>query len=130
MAATNINQVAISGNLTTDPVSRTTPGGLTIVTLRVANNTRRKVNDEWVDQPGFYDVTVFGAQGENAAKYLAKGRGVVVTGRLNWREWDDKDTGKKRQAVDIIADQVQFTGAPEGSSERGGAPAASDGIPF
>lgn len=111
MAASNINRVVLTGNLTSDPDLRETPSGLKICKLRVACNTRRKdPSGEWVDKPNYFDVTVFGAQGENAHKYLAKGRPVAVDGRLEWREWVDKDTQKNRQSIDIIADSVQFLG--------------------
>ena len=69
---------------------------------------------EWVDKPNYFDVTVWGAQGENCARYLAKGRAVAIDGRLEWREWETQE-GNKRQAVDIIADTVQFLG---GRDER------------
>ena len=111
MAASNINRVVLTGNLTSDPDLRETPGGLKICKLRVACNTRRKDSTgNWVDKPNYFDVTVFGAQGENAARYLAKGRPVAIDGRLEWREWQDKETGKNRQSIDIIADSVQFLG--------------------
>ena len=111
MAATNINRVVITGNLTRDPELRSTPGGTSVCSLRVAVNSRRKdESGQWVDKPNYFDVTVWGAQGENCAQYLAKGRPVAVDGRLNWREWEEKD-GAKRQSVDIIADSVQFLGS-------------------
>ena len=83
-------------------------------------NTRRKdqSSGEWVDKPNYFDVTVWGAQGENCAQYLAKGRPVAIDGRLEWREWEDQ-SGNKRQSVDIIADSVQFLGSREGG-ENGG----------
>ena len=120
MAASNINRVIITGNLTSDPELRSLPSGTSICKLRVACNTRRKDNstNEWVDKPNYFDVTVWGAQGENCAQYLAKGRPVAVDGRPEWREWEDKE-GHKRQAVDIIADSVQFLGSREGA-ENGG----------
>ena len=120
MAATNINRVVITGNLTRDPELRSTGGGTSVCSLRVAVNTRRKDNStgEWVDKPNYFDVTVWGTQGENCAQYLAKGRPVAVDGRLEWREWTDKE-GNKRQSVDIIADSVQFLGSREGG-ENGG----------
>ncbi len=118
MAATNINRVVITGNLTRDPELRSTSGGTSVCSLRVAVNSRRKdESGNWVDKPNYFDVTVWGAQGENCAQYLAKGRPVAVDGRLNWREWEDKEGGK-RQTVDIIADSVQFLGsrdAPQGN---------------
>jgi len=120
MAATNINRVVLTGNLTRDPELRNIPSGTSVCNLRVACNTRRKdASGEWVDKPNYFDVTVWGAQGENCAQYLSKGRPVAIDGRLEWREWDDKDTGKKRQSIDIIADSVQFLGSREGG-ENGG----------
>src|SRR3954447_4287927 len=111
MAATNINRVVLTGNLTRDPELRNTPSGTPVCSLRIACNTRRKDSSgEWVDKPNYFDVTVWGAQGENCATYLSKGRPVAVDGRLEWREWEDKD-GNKRQSVDIIADSVQFLGS-------------------
>jgi single-strand DNA-binding protein len=83
----------------------------------VAVNSRRKDGStgEWVDKPNYFDVTVFGAQGENCANYLAKGRPVAVEGRLDWREWEAKDGSGKRQKVSIIANSVQFLGSRDGS---------------
>ncbi len=111
MAATNINRVILTGNLTRDPELRATGGGLAICSLRIATNTRRKDGQtgEWVDKPNYFDVTIFGRQGENAAQYLSKGRPVAVDGRLEWREWEAQD-GAKRQAVEVVAESVQFLG--------------------
>jgi single-strand DNA-binding protein len=119
MAATNINRVVLTGNLTRDPELRSTSGGTSVCSLRIACNTRRRdAGGEWVDKPNYFDVTVWGAQGENCANYLSKGRPVAVDGRLEWREWQDKD-GNKRQSIDIIADSVQFLGSRDGA-ENGG----------
>ena len=111
MAATNINVVVITGNLTRDPELRSTNSGLNICSMRIASNTRRKNNQsgEWEDKPNFFDVTVFGAQGENCARFLSKGRPVAIEGRLEWREFTDQ-AGNNRQAVEIIANSVQFLG--------------------
>ena len=120
MAATNINRVVLTGNLTRDPELRSTPSGTSVCGLRVACNTRRKdASGQWVDKPNFFDVTVWGAQGENCAQYLSKGRPVAIDGRLEWREWEAKDGSGKRQSVDIIADSVQFLGGPQGGEENG-----------
>jgi single-strand DNA-binding protein len=122
VAATNINRVVLTGNLTFDPELRSLPSGMSVCRLRVACNTRRKDNatGEWVDKPNYFDVTVWGAQGENCARYLAKGRPVAIDGRLEWREWQDKDSGKTRSSVDIIADSVQFLGGRDDSGGGGG----------
>ena len=112
MAASNINSVVITGNLTRDPELRSLPSGTSVCKLRVAVNSRRKdgQSGEWVDKPNYFDVTVWGAQGENCANYLSKGRPVAVQGRLDWREWEAQDGGK-RQSVEIIAESVQFLGS-------------------
>ena len=112
MAATNVNVVVITGNLTRDPELRSLSSGTSVCKLRVAVNSRRKDSSsgEWVDKPNYFDVTVWGAQGENCATYLSKGRPVAVEGRLEWREWEAQD-GTKRQAVEIIANSVQFLGS-------------------
>ena len=96
MAATNINRVVITGNLTRDPELRSTGGGTAVCSLRIAGNTRRKdqSSGEWVDKPNYFDVTVWGAQGENCAQYLSKGRPVAIDGRLEWREWQDKEPAR------------------------------------
>jgi single-strand DNA-binding protein len=128
VAATNINRVVLTGNLTADPELRSLPSGMSVCKLRVACNTRRKDNasGDWVDKPNFFDVTVWGAQGENCARFLAKGRPVAIDGRLEWREWETQEGGK-RQAIDIIADSVQFLGGrEEGGSGGGGFTPRSD----
>ena len=120
--AANINRVVLVGNLTKDPELRHTPSGTAVCSLRLAVNTRRKdsATGEWTEKPNYFDITVWGNQGESCAQYLAKGRPVAVDGRLEWREWDALD-GTKRQAVEIIADSVQFLGS-RGDGEGGGQP--------
>jgi single-strand DNA-binding protein len=121
VAASNINVVVITGNLTKDPDLRSTGGGTPVCDLRVAVNSRRKNSQTggWEDKPNFFDVTVWGAQGENCANYLSKGRPVAIEGRLDWREWEAKDGGK-RQAVQIVANSVQFLGSRDGSGGNAG----------
>jgi single-strand DNA-binding protein len=116
--AASINRVVLVGNLTRDPELRHTPSGMAVCSLRIAVNTRRKdaATGEWGEKPNYFDITVWGNQGENCAQYLAKGRPVAVDGRLEWREWEAQD-GSKRQAVEIVADSVQFLG---GRGEPGG----------
>jgi single-strand DNA-binding protein len=110
----NINRVVLVGNLTKDPELRHTPNGTAVCKLRLAVNTRQKdASGNWGDKPNYFDVTVWGNQGESCAQYLSKGRPVGVDGRLDWREWDAQD-GTKRQAVQIIAESVQFLGSREG----------------
>jgi single-strand DNA-binding protein len=121
LAASNVNVVVITGNLTRDPELRHLGSGTAVCKLRVAVNSRRKDGQtgEWVDKPNYFDVTVWGAQGENCANYLSKGRPVAVEGRLDWREWEDQG-GNKRQSVEIIANTVQFLGSRDGSGGGNG----------
>ena len=98
MAGTNINRVIITGNLTRDPELRTLSGsGTSVCSMRIACNGRRRNNEtnQWEDQPNYFDVTVWGAQGENCSRFLTKGRPVAIDGRLRWREWT---TDERRQA--------------------------------
>ena len=125
----NINRVVLVGNLTKDPELRHTPSGTAVCKLRLAVNTRQKdAQGNWGDKPNYFDITVWGNQGESCAQYLSKGRPVGVDGRLDWREWEAQD-GSKRQAVEIIADSVQFLGSRgdggEGGGERQFVPAAA-----
>ena len=117
--AASVNRVVVVGNLTRDPELRHTPSGTAVCSLRIAVNSRRKdQSGQWIDKPNYFNVSVFGQQGENCAQYLAKGRPVAVDGRLEWREWES-DAGK-REAVEIVADSVQFLGGREGGGESGG----------
>ena len=127
MAASNINVVVVTGNLTRDPELRSTGSGTSVCSLRIAVNTRRKSSDgNWEDKPNYFDVTVWGAQGENCSTYLSKGRPVAVEGRLDWREWEAKDGSGKRQSVSIVANTVQFLGSRDGGGQ-GGAPNGNGG---
>jgi single-strand DNA-binding protein len=132
--AQNINRVIVTGNLTADPQLNHLPSGTAVCDLRIAVNGRRKNNDtqQWEDKPNYFNVKVWGAQGENAVKYLSKGRPVAIDGRLDWREWQDKE-GNKRQSVDIIADTVQFLGGRDdsgsGSGSSGGYASQSSAAP-
>jgi len=131
VAASNVNVVVITGNLTKDPDLRHTGGGTPVCELRVAVNSRRKdgQSGQWVDKPNYFDVTVWGAQGENCAQYLSKGRPVAVEGRLDWREWENRE-GQKRQAVQIIANSVQFLGSRDGSGGGSGGGGGNEGGGF
>jgi single-strand DNA-binding protein len=118
--AANINRVVLVGNLTRDPEMKHLPSGTALCSLRIAVNTRRKdETGQWTDKPNYFDVSVWGNQGESCAQYLAKGRPVAIDGRLEWREWEASDGSGKRQAVEIVADNVQFLGG-RGDGDGGG----------
>ncbi len=121
MAGGNINRVIITGNLTRDPEMRSLPSGTSLCSLRIACNGRRQNREtqQWEDVPNYFDVTVWGQQGENCARYLSKGRPVAIDGRLQWREWQDQQ-GNKRQSVDIVAESVQFLGGRDDAGAGAG----------
>lgn len=124
----NINRVTITGNLTRDPELRALPSGTSVCELGVAVNHRRKDNatDQWVEEPNYFNVVVFGAQGESCATYLSKGRPVAVDGRLRWSSWEDKNGGGKRSKVEIVAQTVQFLGSRGDDNSGGGGGAGAN----
>jgi single-strand DNA-binding protein len=109
--AASINRVVLVGNLTRDPELKHTPAGTPVCSLRIAVNSRRKdESGQWADKPNYFSVSVFGNQAESCSQYLSKGRPVAIDGRLDWREWQSQD-GSKREAVEIVAESVQFLGS-------------------
>ena len=118
----NINRVILTGNLTADPELSTLASGTSVCRLRLAVNRRYKDQStgEWSEKPNYFDIKVWGAQGENCAQYLSKGRPVAVDGRLEWSEWESQDGGK-RSKVEVVADTVQFLGS-RSDNEGGGSP--------
>jgi single-strand DNA-binding protein len=124
-----INRVILVGNLARDPELKTVGGGSTVCSLRLAVSERVKdrISGEWTDTASYFNVSVFGAQGERCAQYLAKGRQVAIDGRLRWREWLAKD-GQKREAVSVVAEVVEFLGRRESATAAGDRD--SDDIPL
>lgn len=120
--ARGINQVILMGRLTRDPETRTTPSGKTVTSFSLAVD--RQGAD---DQADFFDVVAWEKTGELVAQYLTKGRRALVQGRLRQDSWDDKDTGKKRSKVEVVAFDVTFLDGPSGDSGNSApsAPAAS-----
>jgi single-strand DNA-binding protein len=129
IVSASINRVILLGNLCSDPELRQLPSGSSVCGLRLAVNDRTKGKDgEWTDYANYFDVTVFGSQGERAAEYLSKGRQVAIDGRLRWRQWETQD-GQKRSKVEVVADSVQFVGPREGAASPPSAPAEAAGEP-
>jgi len=132
----NFNKVLLMGNLTRDPEIRYPAGGAggggggrdgggAICKFGLA------VNRQWRNQAGekqeetcFVDIVVFGRQAENCNEYLRKGRPAFVEGRLHYDSWDDRETGKKRNKLEVVAENVQFLGSRDGG---GGGPTSTGG---
>ena len=102
----NLNNVSIMGNLTRDPEMRSLPSGKEVCSLSLANNRFYMKNGEKVSEVSFFDVDVWGITAENCSKYLTKGNGVIVEGRLRQDRWE-KD-GKTQSRVKITASAVHF----------------------
>jgi single-strand DNA-binding protein len=114
------NKVLLMGNLTRDPEVRYTPKGTAVCTMGLAvNETYTTASGEQKEEVVFVDVEVFGRTAENVGQYLSKGRPVFVDGHLRLDSWDDKETGKKRQKLKVVAFRVQFLGSPKGASGGG-----------
>jgi single-strand DNA-binding protein len=133
--AQDTNVVVLVGRLTSDPELRALASGTSVCSLRLAFNTSVKDNSTgaWEDKGNFINITVWGGQGENCAKFLSKGSKVAIDGALQWREWDSEQG--KRSEVSIKADRVQFLDTKgEGQGGRqavpAAAPAADDSVPF
>lgn len=97
--------VTIVGNITRDPELRFTAGGKGIASFGVAVNRRWQQNGEWQEKVSFFNVTAWDTLGENIAASLTKGTRVIVTGRLEQREYETKE-GEKRNVVEIVADEI------------------------
>lgn len=107
-------RVTLVGNLGADPEVRNSAAGNAVANLRVACTDRAKGKDgQWEDRTEWVSVVCFGKTAENAGQFLAKGRQVFVEGRLQTREWTDKE-GNKRYATEVVANEVLFLGGKEG----------------
>ena len=107
MAATNINRVVLTGNLTRDPELRSTRSGEDVCAMRLAVDGPEETNTVFVD------VTAFGDLASNCAEYLGQGRGVAVSGRLAYSEWEGQD-GSKRSKHEVIAHAIDFLSGGRG----------------
>lgn len=117
--ARGINQVILMGRLTRDPETRTTPSGKTVTSFSLAVD--RQGAD---DQADFFDIVAWEKTGELVAQYLTKGRRALVQGRLRQDSWDDKETGKKRSKVEVVAFDVTFLDGPGGDNAGGSSASA------
>jgi single-strand DNA-binding protein len=117
MAASNINKVIVTGNLTQEPNLRETGGGTKVCELRVACNSAIKKDGAWESKPNYFQVNAWGGMGENCDKYLSKGSKVAIDGRLEWQMWEKKDGEGTNSRVVIVANQVEFLGGGQGKKD-------------
>ena len=144
-----INKVILIGNLGRDPELRYTQNGQPVAnfSLATSENWTDKSSGEKVEKTEWHRIVVWGRTAEHCSQYLAKGRTVYVEGRLQTRDWEDKE-GQKRSTTEVNAQTVQFLGGPKGQgasdsdqnqaspqntmgpSGPSGPPAAGDDVPF
>jgi single-strand DNA-binding protein len=137
----SVNKVILIGNLGRDPELRYTQGGQAVANFTLATNERFSSKDgEKQERTEWHRIVAWGRTGELCAQYLSKGRSVYLEGRLQTREWEDKE-GQKRRTTEIVATTVQFlggrgeggSGSSGGTSESGfdaGGPPPPDDVPF
>ena len=119
------SKAIITGNLTRDPELRTTPNGATVCSFSVAvNRVYRDASGEQKEDVSFIDCSAWGKLGEMINQYAKKGSGVLVSGRLDQRSWEDKTTGQKRSRVEIVVEDFNFTG--NANRDGGSSYSASD----
>ncbi len=118
----SFNRVILMGNLTRDPQVRYTPGGQAVSEIGLA------VNRTWFDKNAnqkkeevtFVDVTLWGRTAEIAGEYLGKGRPVLIEGRLQLDQWDDKETGQKRSKLRVVCENLTMLGSRQDGPGAGG----------
>ena len=118
----SFNRVILMGNLTRDPQVRYTPGGQAVSEIGLA------VNRTWFDKNAnqkkeevtFVDVTLWGRTAEIAGEYLSKGRPVLIEGRLQLDQWDDRETGQKRSKLRVVAENLTMLGSRQDGPGGGG----------
>ncbi len=117
----SFNKVILMGNLTRDPELRYTPKGMAIAKLGLAvNRTWKSETGETKEEVTFVDIDVFGRTAENVGQYMRKGSPILIEGRLRLDTWDDKTTNQKRSKLGVVAETVQFLGAPRGAESGPG----------
>lgn len=126
----SFNKVILVGNLTRDPQVKYTTGGTAVTEIGLAVNRRwlDKQSNQWKDETTFVDITLWGRTAEIAGEYLAKGRSVLIEGRLQLDSWDDKESGQKRSKLRVVGENMTMLGGKgdgPGGGGGGGAGSAS-----
>lgn len=124
--AKGFNKVILMGNLTRDPETRNTPNGQSVTNFSLAvNRTWKGADGQQNEDVSYIDCVAWGKPGEIIAQYLGKGRAVLVSGRLDQRSWDDKESGQKRSKIEVVVEDFNFVGDGQGSSDGGSSSSSS-----
>jgi single-strand DNA-binding protein len=120
----DINHVVLVGRLTRDAELKYTANGQAVCKFSIAVNRRRKNGDQWIDEANFFDVVLWGRQGESLNQYLVKGKMVGVDGELRQDRWEQD--GQNRSKVEIVAANLQLLGGGPGGGASGGTQGRSE----
>lgn len=112
---TDVNHVILIGRLTRDGELKYTSGGIAVCKFSIAVNKRRKQGEQWVDEANFFDIVLWGKQGETLNQYLLKGKQVAIDGELHQNRWEQD--GQSRSKIEINANNVQLIGGKSDSGE-------------
>lgn len=118
--ASSINHVVLVGNLTRDAELRYLNSGTSVMNFSIAVNRSRKQGDQWVDEPSFFDVELFGRQAEAIQRFMVKGKQVGVQGELRQDRWEQD--GQNRSKVKVHAINLQLLGGAGGGGQSAGGP--------
>lgn len=112
--AKSLNQVTIMGNLTRSPEIKQTPNGNSVASFSLAlNRSYKDAQDQWQEATDYVDVVAWGKLADQVAERLNTGSRALVSGRLQSRSWEDKDTGAKRSKLEVLAQDVTFLDAAD-----------------
>jgi single-strand DNA-binding protein len=109
----DLNHVVLIGRLTRDAELKYTANGQAVCKFSIAVNRSRKNGDQWEEEANFFDIVVWGKQGESLNQYLVKGKMVGVDGALRQDRW--QQDGQNRSKVEIVANYLQLLGGGPGS---------------
>lgn len=117
----NVNKVIIVGRLTRDPEKKAIPSGQTVTNFSIATSRKWKGNDgQEQEKTEFHNIVAWGKVGEIIAQYVVKGQEIYVEGRLETRNWDDQESGKKMYRTEVILENFQFGSKPRGAGASQG----------
>jgi len=126
--AKGFNKVILMGNLTRDPETRNTPNGQSVTNFSLAvNRTWKGADGQQNEDVSYIDCVAWGKPGEIIAQYLGKGRAVLVSGRLDQRSWEDKESGGKRSKIEVVVEDFNFVG--DGAGAGSGASSGDSSAP-
>lgn len=132
------NMLLLAGRLVRDVEQRTTSTGTVVLRFVLAQTRKRKQGDQWIDESHFYDCVYLGKNVDRVAKYLIKGKQVLVTAELHQARWETKD-GQKRSKLEVFVRELQLLGSKddgtlENAPDQGEAdysgPGFEEDIPF